>query len=81
MSTRLNELYWHSRRGMLELDLMLRGFLDAHPDGLENEQAEVFEELLEYQDQTLLEILMGRQIPMDSRISRIVDDIRAAVAP
>jgi len=81
MSARLNELYWHSRRGMLELDLMLRGFLDAHPDGLTKEQTEVFEELLEYQDQTLLEILMGRQIPMDSRISRIVDDIRAAVAP
>lgn len=54
-------LVWGCRRGMLELDLMLRQFLDeAYPALAEADQL-CFQNLLTCEDQDLFGWLLGRQ--------------------
>ena len=46
-----NRLMWASRRGMLELDLMLQPFVEQHYDQLDQTDQLLFQELLELEDQ------------------------------
>jgi antitoxin CptB len=55
----MDRLRWRCRRGMLELDLLLQGFLEKGYEKLDVAQQEVFGRLLELQDQTLQEYLLG----------------------
>lgn len=71
-------LRWQCRRGMRELDLMLRAFVDARYDTLDAEELVRLEQLLEYPDQLLLEILMGRQPPADPALAGLARAIREA---
>ena len=48
-----NRLMWASRRGMLELDLMLQPFVEKHYDQLDQTDQQLFQELLELEDQQL----------------------------
>jgi len=73
-----DRLRWHCRRGMLELDLLLEGFLDKGYPGLSAEDKELFVRVLDFEDQLLLDWLMGHVIPSDPGISRLVSRIRAA---
>ena len=70
-----NRLYWASRRGMLELDLLLSPFLDHHFDALEDEDKQRYERLLEEQDPDLFQWLMNGVKPDDADLKRIVDII------
>ena len=69
-------LLWQCRRGMRELDLMLRAFVDARYDTLNAEDLARLEQLLAYPDQVLLEILMGRQPPADPALAELARAIR-----
>lgn len=69
-------LHWRCRRGMLELDLLLQGFLDSGYDRLDERRRAGFVELLEYPDQMLLEYLLGRMEPVDPVIADVVAEIR-----
>ena len=73
-------LRWKCRRGMLELDLLLRDFLDCGYTHLDAPERAVFEQLLDYPDAVLLEWLMGRIRPTDKDVVQLVDKIRAAAA-
>ncbi|MEJ2059644.1 MAG: succinate dehydrogenase assembly factor 2 [Gammaproteobacteria bacterium] len=73
-------LAWRCRRGMLELDLMLRGFLERGYDQLDETGQAGFLRLLDYPDQTLLEILMGRMQTADPVLRHVVEAIRAHAA-
>jgi len=73
-----DRLRWHCRRGMLELDLLLEAFLDRDYSGLSAEDKGVFVRILDFEDQLLLDWLMGHVIPSDQDISRLVRRIRAA---
>jgi len=75
-ANRRGRLYWQCRRGMLELDYMLRGFLEASYDCLNTEELETMENLLTYPDPVLLEWLMGRMIPFDKDVASLVERIR-----
>ncbi len=44
---------WRCRRGMLELDIVLLRFMDAHYEQLDEQQHELFEALLTYPDHDL----------------------------
>ena len=70
-------LYWQCRRGMLELDILLQGFLDAKFDALAATEQQAFVELLDYPDTVLLEYMLGRMIPTDQSIANVVTKIRA----
>jgi antitoxin CptB len=70
-----NRLMWASRRGMLELDLILQPFVENTYDSLsENDQLR-FEALLEREDQQLFMWLMKREQPTDPDTQRIVQII------
>jgi antitoxin CptB len=54
----LRRIWWHCRRGLLELDVLLGNFFNDHYINLSSKEKEAFVTLLEYPDQVLLEWLM-----------------------
>ena len=73
-----NRIHWQCRRGMLELDDMLQGFLRQAFDELDTGERRQFEALLRCHDNLLLEYLMGRTIPADLDTANVVNKIRTA---
>jgi antitoxin CptB len=73
----INRLFWGSRRGMLELDLVLMPFLENVYPNLEQADKERYWLLLEEQDQDLFAWFMRRTDPANPELQRIVDIIRA----
>lgn len=73
----INRLFWGSRRGMLELDLVLMPFLENVYPTLEQADKERYWLLLEEQDQDLFAWFMRRNDPASPELQRIVDIIRA----
>ncbi len=71
-----NRLYWGCRRGMLELDLVLKPFLDNLYDEIAQDDKERFWKLLEAEDQDLFSWFIDRQDPEDIEMQRIVKLIR-----
>ena len=72
----INRLFWGSRRGMLELDLVLMPFLENIYPTLEQADKERYWLLLEEQDQDLFAWFMRRDDPSNPELQRIVDIIR-----
>ncbi|MGB2119073.1 MAG: succinate dehydrogenase assembly factor 2 [Porticoccaceae bacterium] len=70
-----NRLMWASRRGMLELDLILQPFVENTYDSLSEHDQLRFEALLEREDQQLFVWLMKREQPTDPDTLRIVQII------
>ena len=60
-------LRWHSRRALLELDLVFERFWRRQQQGLDLEQAVLLEELLELEDHDLWDMLCGRREIADPR--------------
>jgi len=74
----LERLRWRSRRGMLELDLILARFLQAKLETLSQAEIGILDEVLRLSDNDLLDLLMGRAQCLDQRIKPMIDMIRAA---
>lgn len=72
-------LRWKCRRGMLELDMVLLPFLDAHYDELTSAQKASFEILLEKEDPVLQSWFMQQVLPEDREMAAMVDYIRCAL--
>ena len=72
-------LTWRCRRGMLELDLLLGGFMARGYDAMSEMQQHHFHRLLEYPDQELLEYLLLQRAAPSSELADIVTKIRNAV--
>ena len=70
-----NRLLWASRRGMLELDLILQPFVESKYDNLSAKDKLRFEVLLEIEDQQLFMWFMKREEPVDPEMQRIVNII------
>lgn len=71
-------LYWQCRRGMLELDTLLLGFLEQGYDAMDEDGRKGFLELLDYPDTELLEYLMGRQSHKEVRLRNVIEAIRSS---
>lgn len=56
-------LRWRGRRGLLENDLIITRFLDAHEEMLTDEEVEAFSILMELPDNDLLNLLLARSEP------------------
>lgn len=69
-------LYWHSRRGMLELDLMLVPFARDQLDQLEAADLASYRDLIAQEDQDLYAWLVGRSAAPDERLQAMVERIR-----
>jgi antitoxin CptB len=73
-----DRIRWHCRRGLLELDLLLERFVAQRLDTLSSDQVEVFRELLLYEDNDLLDLLMGRAEPLDAHVNGVLALVRTA---
>lgn len=51
---------WRSRRGLLELDIVLGRFIEAHYEQLDEAERQAFEELLDMPDNPLWDMIAGR---------------------
>lgn len=74
---KLNKLFWHSRRGMLELDLILVPFVKDHYATLDATDQKRYDDLLECEDQDLFSWFMRRGLPSDPELAAIVKVILA----
>ena len=74
----MNRLRWNCRRGMLELDLVLTGFLDKHYTKLTKSQAKVFKDLLDYPDTELWDMIIARTEPADNTMKTVLQLIRGS---
>lgn len=54
-------LRWRARRGLLENDLILTRFLDAHEETLTDQEVDAFSRLMELSDNDLMSLLMARK--------------------
>ena len=71
-----NRLFWASRRGMLELDLILLPFLEKIYPTLDEEDQRRFQQLLESEDQDLFGWFLQRGNPENPELKKIVQIIR-----
>jgi antitoxin CptB len=80
-ATELNRLFWHSRRGMLELDVLLVPFVKEVYATLDAEDQARYRKLLECEDQDLFGWFMQREEPEDADLKRMVRMILDRVQP
>lgn len=76
-----NRLWWHSRRGMLELDVLLLPFLEQAYSSLPEEDQQRYHKLLGCEDTDMFEWFMQRSEPEDPDLRRIVRMILDRVQP
>jgi antitoxin CptB len=72
----LPPLRWRSRRGLLELELLLLPFVDACVTNMTRASLQQYERMLEQDDLDIYEWLMGRGNPPEADLSEIVAQIR-----
>ena len=72
-----DRIRWPCRRGLRELDWLLERFVERHLDALNASQTEVFKELLAYEDNDLLDMVMGRAEPVNTQLSAVLEMMRA----
>lgn len=71
-----NRLFWGSRRGMLELDLILLPFLDNVYPGLSETDKLSYQKMLDSEDQDMFSWFLRRTDPDDPTLQRIVQIVR-----
>jgi antitoxin CptB len=74
-----NRLRWRSRRGMLELDLVLGPFFDKMFDVLSADQQDTFVWLLEQEDPDLMLWFSRNGQSSDSELQALVEFILDAI--
>ena len=57
MSNEINRIKWKCRRGMREIDLLLREFSKNSIKNLSNNDLSLFDEILDYDDQKLYDFI------------------------
>jgi len=72
-----NKLFWASRRGMLELDLVLMPFVENIYPTLDLADQVRYQKLLDQEDQDLFVWFMKRADPEDPELFKIVEIVRA----
>ena len=71
----LHRLRWRCRRGLLESELILNHWLDAHAGTITQEQADALTSLLELSDNDLLDLLLRRSQPQAELATPAVLDL------
>jgi len=59
----LERVRWRCRRGLLELDIVLRRFIDQRYPVMTNAERVVFDELLDLPDTELWDVITGKKEP------------------
>lgn len=77
----LNRIRWASRRGMLELDLILVPFVEEKLRQLDEKNLQRYLDLLEEEDNDLFAWFLGHRKPEDKDLAVIVEQVLAHVRP
>ncbi len=72
---RLRQLRYRSRRGLLELELLLLPFAAERLDALAPEALDAYERLLGCEDLDIYDWLQARSTPPDASLEAIVADV------
>lgn len=76
-ATDLKQIYWRSRRGMLELELKLVPFVRDHFRDLPEDEKAAYEAILAEEDWQIFDWLQQRAVPEDPVILAVVQKIIA----
>lgn len=76
-----NRLRWQSRRGLLELDLVLRPFLEHDFELLSDPELDAYQNLLLLPDNDLLDLVDGKTETRDERFAPILAKLRRWQVP
>jgi len=71
----INRMRWASRRGMLELDLVLEPFVVSRYASLDERDRLRFQQLMSCEDQDLFAWFMQRERPEDEELRAIVSKV------
>lgn len=71
-SIELKRMQWHSRRGMLELDLLLVPFSRDKLPSLDAEHVRLYKKLLEQEDQDLFSWLIEKEAVADPDLKTMI---------
>lgn len=74
-----NRAYWRSRRGLLELDLILPRFARVAYGDLSPAQRAAYHALLDCDDRDIWAWMQGGAVPGDAALGDVIDAIRAFV--
>lgn len=72
----ISRLQWQCRRSMLELELLLRGYLDNCYECDSKEVQAAFSELLTFSDQKLQDLLFNEEPAKQARIVDVITRIK-----
>jgi antitoxin CptB len=67
-----NRIYWASRRGMLELDLVLMPYAKECYPQLAAQDREAYQQLLECEDTELFAWFLQKAVPEDALLADVV---------
>lgn len=68
---------WHARRGLLENDILLSRFLEHELASMPEADLKLMDVLLRWEDNDLLDVLMGRTACPDPSLVTLVERIRS----
>jgi len=67
------KLKWRSRRGLRELDLLFRNFIQKYWDQLTAEEFDVFEQVVNFEDQPLFDYIF-KNVPLgNDKVEAFID--------
>ena len=73
---RLNRMRWHSRRALLELDLVLQRYWARYGDTVDVADEAALVRLLELEDHELWGLVSGREVTGDQEMNRMLGRLR-----
>ena len=76
-----NRVIWHSRRGMLELDIVLETFVKQHYLSLDADQRQLYRRLLACEDQQLYDWFLKKKPAADPELATMIELILAYNRP
>ena len=71
MSNEINRIKWKCRRGMREIDLLLREFSKNSIKNLSNNDLSLFDEILDYDDQKLYDFIFKNH-PIGNKVTKVL---------
>lgn len=71
-----SKLLWHCRRGIREMDILFREFIEQHYDDLSDDDKHSFSKLLDEADLDILNWIMEKDTPDTDELKNIISIIR-----
>lgn len=71
-----SKLLWHCRRGIREMDILFREFIEQHYDNLSDDDKQSFSKLLDEADLDILNWIMEKDTPDTDELKNIISLIR-----